>query len=183
MYTDPLPAGDVRRLPANLLDALRALRASKDAGDRAGRPLRRRLHQAQRAGVARAPRPDLALGAPDHAGLLMMVWPPSTTSAWPTMKPAASEHIHTTTYSRWRRHRGRASAESRAAAARHERDLPVELSLAVCSIHRSPFVSLAGARSLRQPMPVARASSSRSLSWNFTSLTEPCGSTRRWWCQ
>jgi glutamine synthetase len=28
MYTDPLPASEVRRLPLNLLDALRALRAS-----------------------------------------------------------------------------------------------------------------------------------------------------------
>jgi glutamine synthetase type III len=30
MYTDPLPPGDVRRLPTNLLDALRALRANKE---------------------------------------------------------------------------------------------------------------------------------------------------------
>ena len=29
MYTDPLPPGDVRRLPLNLLDALRALRANE----------------------------------------------------------------------------------------------------------------------------------------------------------
>jgi glutamine synthetase type III len=30
MYTDPLPAGEVRRLPTNLLDALRALRANNE---------------------------------------------------------------------------------------------------------------------------------------------------------
>jgi glutamate---methylamine ligase len=30
MYTDPLPAGEVDRLPANLLDAVRALRASHE---------------------------------------------------------------------------------------------------------------------------------------------------------
>jgi glutamine synthetase len=29
MYTDPLPASEVRRLPMNLLDALRALSASE----------------------------------------------------------------------------------------------------------------------------------------------------------
>jgi glutamate---methylamine ligase len=38
MYTDPLPAGDIRRLPANLLDALRALRASKDLVAALGAP-------------------------------------------------------------------------------------------------------------------------------------------------
>jgi glutamine synthetase len=30
MYVDPLAAGDVRRLPTNLLDALRALRANQE---------------------------------------------------------------------------------------------------------------------------------------------------------
>lgn len=30
MYTEPLAAGDVRKLPSNLLDALRALRANAE---------------------------------------------------------------------------------------------------------------------------------------------------------
>jgi glutamate---methylamine ligase len=38
MYTDPLPASEVRRLPANLLDALRALRGSETLIGALGRP-------------------------------------------------------------------------------------------------------------------------------------------------
>ena len=38
MYTDPMPAGDVRRLPGNLLDAVRALRANRDLGTALGAP-------------------------------------------------------------------------------------------------------------------------------------------------
>jgi glutamine synthetase len=38
MYTDPLPPGEVRRLPTNLLDALRALRASEDLVTALGTP-------------------------------------------------------------------------------------------------------------------------------------------------
>jgi len=38
MYTDPAPASDVRRLPANLLDALRALRASEALTKSLGAP-------------------------------------------------------------------------------------------------------------------------------------------------
>jgi glutamine synthetase type III len=36
MYTDPVPASEVRRLPANLLDALRALRANETLGGSLG---------------------------------------------------------------------------------------------------------------------------------------------------
>jgi glutamine synthetase len=38
MYTDPPPPGEVRRLPTNLLDALRALRASEDLVAALGTP-------------------------------------------------------------------------------------------------------------------------------------------------
>jgi glutamine synthetase type III len=38
MYTDPLPASEVRRLPLNLLDALRALRANEVLGSALGPP-------------------------------------------------------------------------------------------------------------------------------------------------
>jgi glutamine synthetase len=38
MYTEPLAAGDVRTLPTNLLDALRALRANADMVDALGAP-------------------------------------------------------------------------------------------------------------------------------------------------
>ena len=38
MYTDPLPPGDVRRLPGNLLDAVRALRANRELGMALGPP-------------------------------------------------------------------------------------------------------------------------------------------------
>jgi glutamine synthetase type III len=38
MYTDPLPEKEVRRLPLNLLDALRALRASETFGKALGAP-------------------------------------------------------------------------------------------------------------------------------------------------
>lgn len=38
MYTDPLPASDVRRLPANLLDALRALRQNDTLARALGKP-------------------------------------------------------------------------------------------------------------------------------------------------
>jgi glutamate---methylamine ligase len=38
MYTDPLPEKEVRRLPLNLLDALRALRASETLGKALGAP-------------------------------------------------------------------------------------------------------------------------------------------------
>jgi glutamine synthetase len=38
MYTDPLPTEEVRRLPTNLLDAVRALRASKELVTALGAP-------------------------------------------------------------------------------------------------------------------------------------------------
>ncbi|HEY3254662.1 MAG TPA: hypothetical protein VGJ91_11965, partial [Polyangiaceae bacterium] len=38
MYTDPLPASEVRRLPMNLLDALRALRENEVLGKALGAP-------------------------------------------------------------------------------------------------------------------------------------------------
>jgi glutamine synthetase len=38
MYTHPLPAADARRLPANLLDALRALRVNKELAGALGAP-------------------------------------------------------------------------------------------------------------------------------------------------
>ena len=38
MYTHPLPPEEVRRLPANLLDALRALRADKELSTALGTP-------------------------------------------------------------------------------------------------------------------------------------------------
>jgi glutamine synthetase type III len=37
-YSDPLPLGEVQRLPANLLDALRALRANQELGAALGAP-------------------------------------------------------------------------------------------------------------------------------------------------
>jgi glutamine synthetase len=38
MYTDPLPPSEVRRLPLNLLDALRALRQNDVLGSALGAP-------------------------------------------------------------------------------------------------------------------------------------------------
>lgn len=71
MYTDPLPEGACRRLPPNLLDALRALRASTAMAAALGEPFI--VPQAETARMEFLHRPYLGMGTREHLGLLRRI--------------------------------------------------------------------------------------------------------------
>ena len=87
MYTDGHTATAARKLPLNLLDALRLFEGSKVMGERLG-ALVAVLSQAEARGMERLCAPPLALGAREHARLLSRI-AKSPPSAAATARSAA----------------------------------------------------------------------------------------------
>ena len=75
MYTEGHTAKDAKKLPLNLLDALRALEKSSGAEGGLRRGRRRVLPQAEARRLERLRRPPHRLGAADHARLLSRAHP------------------------------------------------------------------------------------------------------------